>query len=455
MKTRGMTTMVLAAMLLSQYGLAQITVNGDLSEAQYDMLANKLNGNQGFGPNIDVQRIVYYPDVVNQQLYFGVVGRLNTASNDGIGIWLDFSERVGSPVGTNLGVSGAGHYMGATASAFKADFEVDYMFAINPGSSTANAYVDVARRVAPIQATYLGNCGQAGVAIDGPSGTGGVFSQNSVRFAFNNGGGANHGFEIKIPFAEMGITSAGDIRAFAMVVSNTAFFSDVTVPGNVTTGNLGYNANFGAITGGLYHSGFSPLPVQLAWFTATALPSGGVRLDWMTLSEVNNFGFYVQRKAAPEATFVDLLGGFVPGHRTTIEPQSYTYTDLTAPAGTLFYRLRQVDLDGTVHYSHVISVDVITTVQGSNVPTEYALHQNYPNPFNPNTVIRYDLPEAADVTLILYNALGQEVQMIVRAHQNAGHHTAAFDASSLASGVYVYRLKANGFAAVRKLMVIK
>jgi alpha-amylase len=437
------------------------SVDGNLSDAQYITLAVKQNTNSGFGPDIDVQKIVYYPDVINQQLYVGVAGKLNTANNDGIGLWLNFSELSGTPAGTALGgVTGAGHYMGDTDPAhsqFKADFEVDYLFALNPGSSAANTYVDVVRRVGSIASSYLGNCGQSGTPTTGPSSSG-VFSANSVQFAFLNDGLANHGFEIKIPFSELGITSAGDVQAFAMVVSATAYFSDVTVPGSVALSplaNLGFNPNFQNVPGGPYHSSLSALPVQLASFTATVISAGRVRLDWMTLSELNNFGFFVQRRRAGELSFGDVPGGFVPGHGTSLEPRYYTFTDMSAPSGSLVYRLRQVDLDGTTHFSPEISVNTLTAVNTSPLPAEYALHQNYPNPFNPSTLIRYDLPEAAEVTLKVYNILGQEVRTLVNERQQAGFHAVQFDAGPLPSGTYYYRISANGFTAVRKFLIIK
>ncbi len=258
-------------------------VDGNLADAQYVTLAVKGNNNQGFGPNIDATKIVYYSDVVNNELYIGLAGKLNTVNSDGIGLWLNFSEATGTPAGTNLGgVAGAGHYMedpDPAHSGFKADFEVDYMFALNPGASSTNTYVNSLKRIGGNSVSYLGNCGQSGSPTTGP-GSPGAFSTNSVTFTFNNNGLADHGLEMKIPFSELGITSAGNITAFAFVVSSTAFFSDVTVPGSVALAplaNLGFNPNFATVPGGPYHSTTSSLPVQLASFTGTLLPEARVR----------------------------------------------------------------------------------------------------------------------------------------------------------------------------------
>ncbi|MFA7332183.1 MAG: T9SS type A sorting domain-containing protein [Candidatus Delongbacteria bacterium] len=91
----------------------------------------------------------------------------------------------------------------------------------------------------------------------------------------------------------------------------------------------------------------------------------------------------------------------------------------------------------------------------SSLPTQFALEQNYPNPFNPTTTIRYALPEAAQVSLVLYNALGQEVLTLNQGSREAGFHELRLDGSQLASGVYIYRLEAGRFADQKKLVLVK
>jgi hypothetical protein len=91
----------------------------------------------------------------------------------------------------------------------------------------------------------------------------------------------------------------------------------------------------------------------------------------------------------------------------------------------------------------------------NGVPTEFVLAQNYPNPFNPRTTITYGLPVMSQVRLTVYNLLGQTVATLVDENKPAGVHTAQFDASSLSSGVYLYRLEAGTFAATKKLIVLK
>lgn len=88
-------------------------------------------------------------------------------------------------------------------------------------------------------------------------------------------------------------------------------------------------------------------------------------------------------------------------------------------------------------------------------PKEFGLEQNYPNPFNPTTNISYNLPQAADVTLTVYNMLGKEVAVLVNGQKSAGSHTVAFDASGLSSGVYMYRLQSNAITVTKMMTLLK
>lgn len=105
---------------------------------------------------------------------------------------------------------------------------------------------------------------------------------------------------------------------------------------------------------------------------------------------------------------------------------------------------------------HVREATVETSSETSwNMPERFELSQNYPNPFNPSTSIRYDLPQSAHVTVKVYDVSGRLMATIVDEQRQAGRHTARFDASDLASGLYLYRMRAGEFVQTRKLMLIK
>lgn len=201
----------------------------------------------------------------------------------------------------------------------------------------------------------------------------------------------------------------------------------------------------------------NPLPIQLMNFTAAVVNQNTVRLDWATLTETNNYGFQVQRSANNTSNYETLPNSFVPGHGTTLEPQYYTWTDANAQAGVWYYRLKQIDLNSTVHYTDGIQVVNNPTSVGNegSVVKEYSLNQNFPNPFNPSTVIEFALPQAGFVSLKVYNLLGAEVATLVSSEMTAGRHSVSWNASDLASGVYLYRLKAGTFVQTRKLTLSK
>jgi len=107
--------------------------------------------------------------------------------------------------------------------------------------------------------------------------------------------------------------------------------------------------------------------------------------------------------------------------------------------------LDQVEMFGTIGVNPI----------GSNIPKEYALHQNYPNPFNPQTTIKFDLAKASNVKLEVFNSLGQLVQTIYNGFKPAGYYEATFNAASLTSGIYFYRLTTDNFVQTKKLSIVK
>ena len=222
-------------------------------------------------------------------------------------------------------------------------------------------------------------------------------------------------------------------------------------PGGADIGTIGVFA--GSVS---WNLNVITVPIQLASLHAAPVSGGsGVLITWTTLSEINNYGFEVQRSAQRDGGFATVPGGFVPGHGTTLEPQAYKFVDAGAPAGVLYYRLKQTDLDGTVHYTDPSAVTASGIAGSADVPAAFSLEQNYPNPFNPVTTIRYALPVLTNVSLALYNALGQRVATLVDGEQEAGIHEAKLDGSELASGVYFYRIQTPQFVRTLKLEILK
>lgn len=186
------------------------------------------------------------------------------------------------------------------------------------------------------------------------------------------------------------------------------------------------------------------LDVELSSFELVP-GNGRVTMNWTTASETDNHHFVVLRDGA-QMVEVASRGNSASGF-------DYSWVDANVENGSSYsYSLVAVDVNGA---QEVLASESATPRAESGVVTNYALHQNYPNPFNPTTTIRYDLLEAGQTTLKVYNVQGREVATLVNGVQSAGTHHVTFEASGLPSGVYMYRLEANGFSAENKMLLLK
>ena len=266
-----------------------------------------------------------------------------------------------------------------------ADFEVDYMFAIYSDGTPNTIIVDASTFIwdNPLNIQHIGSTNQSGVSGFGPS-SDGVFSERSLQFAFQSSTGAESrkGIEIRIPLSEINASPSDVFQVFATMVSSTAYFSDVSIPGNITPGNIGFNPNYN--TNQRHDDCGCPNP-------GATIGTGPYHTDWNTITGIGE--------------------------------------------------------------------------QTLSIPTNYALSQNYPNPFNPLTTIEYQLPEAAEVELVIFNILGQKINTLLKGKKQAGYHSQIWNARDefrkpVASGLYIYRLDAKGisgskFVQVKKMVVLK
>lgn len=207
---------------------------------------------------------------------------------------------------------------------------------------------------------------------------------------------------------------------------------------------------------GYFESPFSAVPVELVAFTATTKKET-VFLNWRTATEVNNYGFEVERSQTSNVkseTWEKI--GFVSGNGNSNSPKEYSFVDKSAKqSGYYFYRLKQIDADGMFEHSTEVAVKIET-------PITLSLSQNYPNPFNPTTRINYQLPLDSKVTLELYSIFGERITTIINDELSAGYYTVDVNASALnlASGVYIYKMTAQNstgksFLQAKKLMLTK
>jgi hypothetical protein len=219
------------------------------------------------------------------------------------------------------------------------------------------------------------------------------------------------------------------------------------------TGHYQSTATFGSIQlsglpmGGAFITSVNNnlLPVEISIFSSTT--SGrDINLNWETKTEKNSNIFEIERSFVDNMNWV--IVGNVKAAVLSNSPKYYSFADRNLQSGKYQYRLKMIDNDGTFQYSSIVEAEVA-------VPKNFELSQNFPNPFNPNTVISYSLPLASDVTLIVYNSLGQTVKVLENGYKNAGTYSVNFNATELPSGTYYYKIEAGQFSQIKKMILLK
>jgi len=191
----------------------------------------------------------------------------------------------------------------------------------------------------------------------------------------------------------------------------------------------------------------SQLPVEMTSFT-TAAQKMAAQLKWNTATEVNNYGFEIERRVIASNAWAKV--GFVSGSGTSNTAHSYTFADNNLSAGKYAYRLKQIDNDGAFKYSNSTEVTIV------GVAKELKIFGNYPNPFNPSTKVQFAVPENGNVSLRVYNVIGQEVATLFNGAAEAGNlYTANFDGSHMASGLYFSVLEYGNQRVTNKMMMTK
>ena len=210
-----------------------------------------------------------------------------------------------------------------------------------------------------------------------------------------------------------------------------------------------------------------------------AANDGGYDVYWITAGEWIEYTFSVETAGEFDITpYVATVPGFgnfkllvdnedISGRRNVTNTggwQNWTpipVEDVYLDEGDHILRIEadsDSDPDGwlfSVNYFDITQNTSVSNEDVAGIPKTIELNQNYPNPFNPSTLISYSLPEASDVSLEVFNMLGQRVALLVDEMKQPGQHTVTFDAGNLSSGMYLYRLQANGFTQTRKMMLVK
>ncbi|MHB8579681.1 MAG: lamin tail domain-containing protein [Ignavibacteriaceae bacterium] len=194
-----------------------------------------------------------------------------------------------------------------------------------------------------------------------------------------------------------------------------------------------------------------PLPVELISFVASIIENNHIRLSWQTQTELNNYGFEIQRLTLSSKEWETI--GFIKGQGNSKSLQCYDFIDSKISSyGKYSYRLKQVDLDGSFIFSFISNIELMD-------PVKFNLVQNYPNPFNPSTIIEYNIPEECFVDIDLFNVNGMKVLDLFANSYPAGNYKLLFNGAKLASGIYFYRVLAIGrsktFSMSKKMILLR
>ncbi len=198
-------------------------------------------------------------------------------------------------------------------------------------------------------------------------------------------------------------------------------------------------ANFGNI-----------FPIELATWGVRLVSKNEAFLHWMTKSETNNLGFYIQRKDSVHAKFKDIA--FIKGKGTSLNESEYSYIDENLPPGQYSYRLKQVDFSGMYSYSSEKRLFV-------TLPNSFSV-ENYPNPFSSTTKIFLTLGKSEKVDLFIYNVMGQEVFHYKMGVLKKGFHLFNWDGRSasgeeLPNGIYFLNVLTPFRCTHHKLILYK
>ncbi len=305
-----------------------------------------------------------------------------------------------------------------------------------------------------------------------------IGGNNSILRSYNISPANNTGLNATLVFcyddSELNGSDEADLVLFRSTDNGTTW---TLAGGTVDTANnkitLSSIDGFSVWTAG---DSNAPLPVQLTSFT-DSLTVDGLLLRWETATEVNNYGFEVQRANIRGHDADSSVGnpvnwmklGFIEGHGNSNSPKKYEFLDSdpfanTKPGDTTMYRLKQIDNDGTVnYYNSIIRLDItaLTSIMEELlIPEEFDLKQNYPNPFNPTTTIKYDLPVEQNVKLNIYNILGAKVKTLVNTAKKAGRYSVLWNGtndygSKVASGMYIYSIQTKEFKKSAKMLLVK
>jgi len=341
-----------------------------------------------------------------------------------------------------------------------------YLALIEPTMSAVGG-TDFFRRYSAVGSGTVadGSNGEVSVSVRCTGAAGGPVAGQDVSFRITHNGGESvyvvgAGAAEVVPGATITVvvaTNGSGIASITLDAEGTKESNSSSVSINASTSlanSYGVVRQLGVDFGVAWDV---PVVAELAALEGWMTPEGSVVLRWGVVSQTGNLGWQVMRSV--DNVSFEPIGELVAGDGTTDAYRVYEYVDKEAPAvGVLYYCLEQVDIGGGVNRSQVIEV---ARSNGMGVPVAMSLLQNFPNPFNPETTIAFEMDREAVVTLRVLDLAGQEVRTLISGSRyGAGRYESVWDGRTdagvrVASGVYFYELKAEGFSSLKKMTLVQ
>ena len=196
------------------------------------------------------------------------------------------------------------------------------------------------------------------------------------------------------------------------------------------------------------------LPVELVYFFAEVYEDS-VLLKFGTATEVSNYGFEIQR--AQNGLSFEVIG-FVDGNGNSNSPKDYTFADsLVDRSGLVYYRLKQIDFNGTSEYSDTISVNFVSNIklENNSIPDKFDLFQNFPNPFNSMTNFQFNIPQIYDFTFELFDINGQKIKTLFIGELYPGNYSYQLNMDDFSSGIYLVKFYSKDYSSIKKILLLK
>lgn len=411
----------------------------------------------------NISQVNYYYVVTSLDPYRNESVKSNEASIQTLTVLENFESGVGlfntSPTfsGSTAGISTLSTSAQTTETSYQGNASLKVILKDNTSSSSNWSVRLVSGSGVPANNTLLSSDGYIGYWLKTSSAPSGAEVSINIR----EGGVSGAPLEMGV---KQSVINDGNWHLYQWNLDNNNDWDPFTGNGNIDDSNFTLDAillyapndspDWTLYIDYVTKDFINPLPVEIISF-ASSFEKNKVHVRWSTASELNNYGFEVERSEKSNVNSEDALWqtiGFVTGSGNSNSIKDYSFTDdvyaLSHSGSILKYRLKQIDTDGSFKYSNEVEIDV-------NGIYGYELSQNYPNPFNPVTTIRYSVKNEGLVNFEIYNLLGELIASPVNEIKQSGNYELQFDGTSLSSGIYFYKIRAGEYVSIKKMILMK